>query len=223
MNNDNTTKAHSTSSQSDPSSPPFLGGPPQAQLDALLDLAQEHAEDALREDGALFPSLFAASPQGLFLLGGRPLKEALEKKEFATDARLICTAQAATAVVVAMETWVLEARPGERLPPGLRPSESPRRKECIVLSGEAVGGFHKQYLAAILRDGCGHFSGLGPAIVPPPEPPEGPLARLLPEAPPTPEVRAFASSVLKARSVNLVEASTRRALRPQENQTKHKS
>jgi hypothetical protein len=210
MNNDNTTKPtkpDNTSSQPDQSSPPFLGGPPQAQLNALLDLAQEHAEDALREDGALFPSLFAASPRGLFLFGSKPVNAELEKKEFSTDARLICTAQAATAVVLALEAWVLEAEPGERLLPGLRPSESPRRKECIVLSGEAVGGFHKQRLRPILRDGRGHFSGLGPSIVPPPEPPEGPLAKLLPEAPPTPEVHAFASALLKARGVNLVEAS----------------
>jgi hypothetical protein len=78
----------------------------------------------------------------------------------------------------------------------------------IVLSGEAVGGFYRQRLATILRDGGGRFAGLGPAIVPPPKPPEGPLARLLPEAPPTPEVRAFAAALLKARGVNLVEAST---------------
>jgi hypothetical protein len=89
----------------------------------------------------------------------------------------------------------------------MRPSESPRRKECILLSGEAVGGLYRQRLATILRDGRGRFSGLGPAMVPPPEPPEGPLARPLPEVPPTPEVRAFASALLKARSVNLVEAS----------------
>jgi hypothetical protein len=155
----------------------------------------------------LFPSLFAASPQGLFLFGSEPVSEELEKKEFSTDARLVCTAQAATAVVVAVEAWVLEARRGERLPPGMRPSESPRRKECIVLSGEAVGGLYRQRLAPILRDGRGRFSGLGPATAPPPGPPEGPLARLLPEAPPTPEVRAFASSLLQARGVNLVEAS----------------
>jgi hypothetical protein len=177
-------------------------------LESLLDLAQEHAEDALRQDGPLFPSLFATSPKGLFLLGSKPVNEELEKKDFSTDARLICTAQAATAVVLAVEAWVLDARPGERLARGMRPSESPRSKECIVLSGEAVGGFYRQRLAPILRDGRGHFSGLGSAIVPPPEPPEGPLARLLPEAPPTPEVRAFAAALLKARGVNLVEAST---------------
>ena len=164
----------------------------------------------MREEGALLPSIFAASPDGLFLLGSKPVNQELEKPEFATDARLICTAQAATAVVLAVEACVLEARPGEPRPPGMRSSESPRRKECIVLSGEAVGGFYRQRLAPILRDGRGRFSGLGPAFVPPPDPPDGPLARLLPGAPPTPEVRAFAASLLKARGVNLVDASTGR-------------
>ena len=42
--------------------------------------------------------------------------------------------------------------------------------------------------------------------MPPPEPPEGPLAGLLPEASPTPEVRAFASALLQTRGVNLVDA-----------------
>jgi len=201
-------KPDGTPFRPDPNLPPFVQGPPEAQLDSLLDLAQGHAEDAMREDGALLPSIFAASADGLFLLGSKPVNEELEKKEFATDARLICTAQAATAVVLAVEAWVLEAKPGERLPPGMGSSESPRREECIVLSGEAVGGFYRQRLAPILRDGRGRFSGLGPAIVPPPEPPEGPLAKLVPEAPPTPEVRAFAAALLKARGVNLVEAST---------------
>ena len=208
IDSDNIMKFDSTTFRLEPNLPPFMHGPPQAQLDSLLDLAQGHAEDAMREDGALLPSIFAASPDGLFLLGSKPVNEEVEKKEFATDARLICTAQAATAVVLAVEAWVLEARPDGRLPPGLRPSESLRRKECIVLSGEAVGGFYRQRVAPILRDGRGRFSGLGPAIVPPPEPPEGPLARLLPEAPPTPEVRAFAAALLKARGVNLLEAST---------------
>lgn len=76
-----------------------------------------------------------------------------------------------------------------------------------MFSGEAVGGFYRQRLAPILRDGRGRFSGFGSATAPPPEPPEGPLARLLREAPPTPEVRAFASALLKDRGVNLVEAS----------------
>jgi hypothetical protein len=60
-------KPDGTPFRPNPNLPPFVQGPPQAQLDSLLDLAQEHAEDALREDGALFPSLFAASPKGLFL------------------------------------------------------------------------------------------------------------------------------------------------------------
>jgi hypothetical protein len=58
----------------------------------------------------------------------------------------------------------------------------------------------------VRRDRSGRFSGLGTATVPPPEPPEGPLAGLLPEASPTPEVRAFASALLQTRGVNLVDA-----------------
>ncbi len=202
-------KSDGIPSQPDPSLPPFVQGPPQAQLDSLLDLAQEHAEDAMREDGALTPALFVASPEGLFLLGSGPWEDPQQKHDFVANARLLCVAHAATAVVVlAYETWWDEAGPGERLLPDVPPSESPRRKEFIVLSGEAVGGFHKRRLRLILRDQSGRFSGLGTAIVPPPNPPEGPLARLLPEAPPTPQVRAFASSLLKARGVKLVEAST---------------
>jgi hypothetical protein len=182
--------------------------PPQAQLDSLLDLAQEHAEDAMRENGALLPSIFAASPGGLFLLGSKPVNEELENKEFATDARLICTAEPITAVVVAVHAWVIGTKMGERVPPGMRPSESPQRKECVILSGEAIGACYRHRMAPVLRDSSGRFSGLGSAIVPASEAPEAPFARLLPEAPPTPQVRAFASFLLKAREVNLVMAST---------------
>ena len=201
-------KSDSTPSQSGPSSPPFLTGPPRTQLESLLDPALEHAEDAMREDGALSPALFVASPEGLFLLGSGPWEDLQQKDNFVANARLLCAAHAATAVVLAYETWGGEAGPGERLLPDAPPSESPRRKEFIVLSGEAAGGHSQQRWVPILRDGQGRFSCLRAVVVPPAKPAEGPPTHLLPEVPPTQEVRALAKSMLKVRGLNFVDATS---------------
>jgi hypothetical protein len=111
-------KSDSTPSQSGPSSPPFLTGPPRAQLESLLDLAQEHAEDAMREDGALSPALFVASPEGLFLLGSGPWEDPQQKDDFVANARLLCAAHAASAVVLAYETSGGRGRAGRAPAPG---------------------------------------------------------------------------------------------------------
>ena len=89
-----------------------------------------------------------------------------------------------------------------RPPPDAPPSESPRRKEFIVLCGEAAGGHSQQRWVPIIRDGQGRFSCLGAVVEPPAEPAEGPPTHLLPEVPPTQGVRALANSMLKVRGLN---------------------
>jgi hypothetical protein len=78
------------------------------------------------------------------------VNEVPEKNDFAAVARLICAAQAVTAVVLAVEAWVLEAKPGQRLDLFTRPSVSPHRKGFVCLIGEARDKTYQQKLVPIL-------------------------------------------------------------------------
>lgn len=171
------------------------------QLDKLFLDVESRAHGVMRRDGRLSPTLFAVSPGGLSVYAPGPLNEVAEKNSFAAVARLICAAQAVTAVVLAVEAWVLEAKPGERLDLRARPSQSPLRKECICLCGEALGSIYQQKLVPILRDHRRRFSCLGTPEILPAEPAAGRFANLLPQTPLSEDVRAFATLMLKSRGL----------------------
>src|ERR1019366_8169710 len=101
---------------------------------------------------------------------------------------------------------VLEAKPGRRLDPTARRSESPDHKECVCLFGEAQGPAYQQKLLSILRDRRGRHAGLSMTKVLPPDPGTGRFGRLLPQTPLTEKVRAFAASMLESRGLVLAEA-----------------
>jgi hypothetical protein len=183
-------------------------------------LAQEHARDAMRVDGALDPALFVASPEGLFLLSPMTWERPREKQDFFANLRLVCIAHAATALVLAYQAREVVAEPGELLPPLRGSSEALPGEEFIVLSGEGDGGLHQQRLALILRDGQGRVSGLGPFVAAAAEESECAMTNLLPEVPPTREMRAVANSILKTRGLGFVEA-TPEARANDESRTRH--
>jgi hypothetical protein len=78
------------------------------------------------------------------------------------------------------------------------PSSSLPSGKYVVLAGEAVGGFFAQWFAPILRNKSGQSARLGDVLVLTSKPCGGLMAGVLPESPPTPEIRDFAKSVLKA-------------------------
>lgn len=176
------------------------------QLDKLFLDVESRAHGVMCRDGRLSPTLFAVSPGGLSVYAPGPVNEVPEKNDFAAVARLICAAQAVTAVVLAVEAWVLEAKPGQRLDLFTRPSQSPDRKEHLCLLGESQGDTCQQKLLPILRDPRGRFACLGLAKVLPPDPGTGRFGCLLPQTPLTEEVRAFAASMLESRGLVLAEA-----------------
>jgi len=188
----------------DPDIPP-CPPPPQAELKSLLGVVQEHVESAMHEDERLMPTLFTASPDGVYSFESEPLGNGAEAKQFAMTVRLICAAQAARAAVVVVEAWVVPTQPRVCHPWDTSSPKSPRGGDYVVLTGEAADGTYKQCLMPIFRNPHGHFSALGQAVAPPAQPTEPFLARVLPEGPLTPEVRAFAKSLLKD-SIGLTDA-----------------
>jgi hypothetical protein len=99
-------RSDSTPSEPDSTLPPYLEGPPGTQLDFLLEFAHQEAEEAMRAEGRLLPTLFTVSPDGLCFFDAPPIDNDADAGEFASRARLICAAQAASVMVVAMEIWV---------------------------------------------------------------------------------------------------------------------
>jgi hypothetical protein len=176
------------------------------QLDKLFIEVESHARGVMRRDGRLSPTLFAVSPGGLSVYAPGPVNEVPEKNDLAAIARLICAARAVTAVVLAIEAWGLEAKPGRRLDLFTRPSQSPHRKEYLCLLGESQGGDCQQKLLPILRDRRGRFACLGMAKALPPDPAEGRFSHLLPQTPLTEEVRVFVASMLESRGLGLAES-----------------
>jgi hypothetical protein len=166
------------------------------KLDKLLLHVERHVLAIMRKEGRLSPTFFVASPIGLSIYSPGHLNDILQKNEFAAVARLICAARGAVACVLALETWALEAKPGERLDPTARPSRSPLRKEYICLSGEALGGLCEQKLLPILRDRRSRFSCLGTAKVFIDDPAQGRFANLLPLTPLTDQAQSVAVSIL---------------------------
>jgi hypothetical protein len=93
------------------------------------------------------------------------LVDADEKDAFATTARLMCIAHAATVCFMALEAWMKTASPGEKLDTTQAPSEAFDRQEVIVLMGESHSG-QKQKFLPIIRSGNGRFFNLGETTVP---------------------------------------------------------
>jgi hypothetical protein len=71
-----------------------------------------------------------------------------------------------------------------------------------------IGVADAQWFAPILRNKSGRSARLGDVLVLTAKPCGGLMAGVLPESPPTPEVRDFAKSVLKASGVRLMRAAT---------------
>ena len=141
------------------------------------------------------------------------LVDADEKDAFATTARLVCIAHAATVSVMALEAWMKTATPGEKMDMTEPPSEAFDRQEVIVLMGESHSG-QKQKFLPIIRSGNGKFFNLGETTVPGMDKMEGRFAQILPPKLATAEHRALAEAMLKVKGVNITKPGTTVRLTP---------
>jgi hypothetical protein len=134
-------------------------------LDDLLAQAEHYAGFCMRNSGKMSPTLFLIGADGPLMFVPASLVDANEKDDFATTARLVCIAHAATVCVMALEAWMKTATPGEKMDMTEPPSEAFDRQEVIVLMGESHAG-QKQKFLPIIRSGNGKFFNLGETPVP---------------------------------------------------------
>ena len=171
-------------------------------LDDLLAQAGHYAEFCMRSSGAMRPALFLIGTDGPLTIATTSLDGVEEKDAFVTTARLICIAQAATSVVVALEAWMSFAKPGESGDTAEPPSEAFDRQEVVILMGESKTG-HKQRFLPIIRSGNGKFFGFNESELPEMDRIEGRFSQILSAETPTIEHRLIAKAMLEVKGINL--------------------
>jgi hypothetical protein len=174
--------------------------PTTSTLDHLFARAEHYAGYAMRHFGHLSAAVFAATDNGdiWFLPNGLP--DVRAKNEFANTTRLICAAYEAKAVVMALESWMTMAKPGEPVDADTPPSEAFDRREVVVLLGETAGQT-KQKLLPIIRTDAGGFFGFGEFDSRPFDNFQGRFSGLLPPRMPDERQRILAKAVLAAMGV----------------------
>jgi hypothetical protein len=174
--------------------------PATSTLDDLFARAEDFANYSLRTGGQLPPVVFATTEKGdiWFLPNGLP--DVRAKNEFANTTRLICAAYDAKAVVMALESWMTVAKPGEAFDADTPPSEAFDRREVVVLLGETAGQT-KQKLLPIIRTDAGGFFGFGEFDSKPFDNFQGRFSGLLPPRIPDAGQRLLAKAVLAAMGV----------------------
>lgn len=169
-------------------------------LDDLLAQAEHYANYCMRNTGRVTPALFLLGPDGPLMLVPESLADESAKDDFANNARLMCIAHGATAVVMVLEAWAKFATPGEKFDMTEPPSEAFDRREVVVLMGESRDG-PKQKFLPIIRSGNGKFFGFGESDVPVMDQMTGRFAQILPPKVPDDEMRLVAKAMLKVKGV----------------------
>lgn len=169
-------------------------------LDDLLAQAEHYAEFCMRNSGKMSPTLFLIGADGPLMFVPASLADANEKDDFATTARLLCIAHAATASVMTLEAWMKSATPGENFDMTEPPSEAFDRREVVVLMGESHTG-QKQKFLPIIRSGNGKFFGFGESEVLGMDQMKGRFAQILPTKVPDAAMRDLAKAMLKVKGV----------------------
>ena len=171
-------------------------------LDDLLVQAKHYANHSMRNIGHLPPTLFLIGSEGLLMFMPESLADESGKTDFATAARLMCIAHAATACVMALKAWVKFAMQGERFDETEPPSEAFDRQEVVVLTGESRTGQQQKFLP-IIRSDNGNFFGLDESDSPSMDEMKGRFAQILPTIVPDKGIGAIAKTMLKVKGVAL--------------------
>ena len=174
-------------------------------LDDLLAQAEHYANHSMRNLGRVPPTLFLIGADGPVIFTPANLADEGAKDDFATNARLLCIAHAATACVMTLEAWMKIAAPGEKMDMTEPPSEAFDRREVVVLMGESHHG-QKQKFLPIIRSDNGKFFGFGESDVPGFDAMKGRFAEILPPKLAEPHVREVAKAMLKVKGVKMAKS-----------------
>jgi hypothetical protein len=174
--------------------------PKPESLDDLLINAEHYANFSMRNMGRLPPTLFLIGANGPLMFMPDNLADEHAKDDFATTARLMCIAHAATAVVMALEVWMTCAKPDEKFDMTEPPSEAFDRQEVVMLNGEARDAQRQKFLP-IIRSGNGKFFGFGESDVAVVDEMKGRFAQILPPKMVDDQMRMVAEAMLTIKGI----------------------
>ena len=171
-------------------------------LETLIDQSRHYAKHMLQTTGSVPPTLMALTPEGLMMFVPSELEDTDAKDKFANTGRLLAVGYKASAVVMILESWAtFPKRPGLPLPEG-PPSQSPDRKEVVVLMGETRDTRAQQFLF-IQRNSSKNFTGFGTSLLPQFDQLEGRFAQMMPPKVPNDNDALMARTLLTAMGVNM--------------------
>jgi hypothetical protein len=164
-------------------------------LDEMIKRAVHAAKSAMRQHGRVSPTCLFHTQEGLIGFFPETMGNLRAKDNFADIARLIATSHEATASVMIIEAWLTLPKPGNPLDVSVPPSESPDRRECILIIAEAMNET-KHAMLLIRRGWKGEFICVEEKDIPSAAEGEGRFARIMPSKTPTEKERRKARSRL---------------------------
>jgi hypothetical protein len=153
----------------------------------------------MRNFGNVAPMMIAVTPKGPIHFAPRSLENEEAKDDFANTARLVVTGYGATAAVMILESWMSVAGADGELP-DMPPSESPDRREIVMLAAESFGQ-HQTEILPIIRSDSGKFFGFGEPDTHRVEQMQGRFANLMPPEPVDEEMSLLARTLLTAMGI----------------------
>lgn len=120
----------------------------------LLDLAAQYSRAYLHSSGDVFPTLMAITSDDILVFSVPPLSELAGTKKFSKAARLIATGFPVESLVIIFKMWSIFTTEEDQ--PQVLPSQSPERREAVLLSVESRNG-NQQQLLFVKRDAAGRF------------------------------------------------------------------
>ena len=134
-------------------------------LDNLFIFATESADKKFEKHGKVPATFTCVGDHEIKSVGAWNLGTDEQRERFDKCCRLLCVAEGARATVYIAEIWTVLAASLD----GLRPSQHPRRQECVAIRAE-LPGLRANCFYSILRDKAGKpklGSPIGPALVEP--------------------------------------------------------
>jgi len=166
----------------------------------LLDIATQYSRAQLRCCGDVCPTLIAITPGDIIVFSPAPLSELAGTTQFAEVARLVAKGFPVEGIVMILKMWSVFTAGDDQ--PHAQPSQSPDRREVILLSAESRNG-NQQQLLVVERDLTGKFTGLALEDSRQFDAAEGPIFGILPGKNPTPTDAATARACLSEMEIFL--------------------
>lgn len=156
----------------------------------------------MKSDGRVLPAFFVMGRDGGHFLPSDAMPDDSAKDDFAETARLFSIAHAGTMGVLIAEAWTVIAKPGHDINLTVAPSQSPERREIVLLAGESRSE-QQHRLLLIDRDVKGKFIKFNKYQIPGVDGVRGRFSQFVSPDAPTEQERAIATALLRQQGIDV--------------------